>query len=97
MEAKGCLVQRVKVFEYHANGMKHLKIVHAQHRDISMEFAKTVKELLIKYIASPFDIIKAYLVLGGNHFQGAFRLCSRALVTLEGQAIPANNISDYQL
>ena len=32
-----------------------------------MEFAKTVTELLIKYSASPFDTIKVYLVLGGDH------------------------------
>ena len=62
-----------------------------------MDFAETAKELLIKYIARPFDIIKSHLVFGGNHFKGAFRLCLLALVTLKGQAIPLNNISGYQL
>ena len=85
---EGYAKPRVKVFEYHAEGQKFPEIVHAQYQDIAREFAKTVEELIGEHTILPENITKVFLVLGGDHGQGAFRLCFRALLLVAGRELP---------
>ena len=79
---------KVKVFDYHKEGEKIPEVVHAQYQDISREFARSVQELIVEYKISSKDIVGVFLVVGGDHGQGAFRLCFRALLTVRGRVHP---------
>ena len=58
---EGYTKPRVKVFEYHLDGEKHPKIVHAQYQDITKDFARSVEELIaennvgLEYISKKFS------------------------------------------
>ena len=85
---EGYTKPRVKVFEYHKEGEKIPEVVHAQYQDISREFSKSVEELIVEYHLLPEDITGLFLIVGGDHGQGAFRLCFRALLTVRGREAP---------
>ena len=76
------------MFEYHKEGEKIPEVVHTQYKDISREFSKSVEELIVEYHLPPEDITGLFLVVGGDHGQGAFRLCFRALLTVRGREAP---------
>eukprot|EP00581_Thalassiosira_minuscula_P022931 CAMPEP_0184435336 /NCGR_PEP_ID=MMETSP0738-20130409/485517_1 /TAXON_ID=385413 /ORGANISM="Thalassiosira miniscula, Strain CCMP1093" /LENGTH=117 /DNA_ID=CAMNT_0026801683 /DNA_START=228 /DNA_END=578 /DNA_ORIENTATION=+ len=79
---------KVKVFEYHADGEKHPEIVHAQYQNISLEYVETVQELLSEHAVKPWDVTGVFLAVGGDHGQGAFRICFRLLLRLKDRELP---------
>ena len=85
---EGYTVPKVKVFEYHVQGEKYPEIVHAQYQDIAREFARAVEELIREKNLKPEDIMRMFLVWGGDHGQGAFRVVFRALLLLRGVLKP---------
>jgi hypothetical protein len=85
---EGYTIPRIKVFEYHKDGEKIPEIVHAQYQSLSREFSRTIQELIIEYDIIPEDILRTFLVLGGDHGQDAFRLCFRALITVRYRSMP---------
>ena len=58
--------------------------MHAQYQNIATEFARAIEELVAENELSPEDIVRAFLVLGGDHGQGAFQLYFKALLVLVG-------------
>ena len=81
---EGYTKPRVKVFEYHLDGEKHSKIVHAQFQDITKEFARCVEESIAENNVRPEHISKIILVVGGDHGQGGFRVVFRTLLIISG-------------
>ena len=49
-------------------------------RNITKEYARAVEELICEHNLQPDNIGKAFLVCGGDHGQGAFRVVFRALL-----------------
>ncbi len=44
-----------------------------------------------EYSANPNDVKKLFLVVGGDHGQGAFRFIIRCLVSLRGKTLPVHS------
>ena len=63
-------------------------MVHVRYQDISREFARAMEELIDEYCLPPEDIVGLIIVAGGDHGQGAFRLCFRALLTVRSRIEP---------
>ena len=41
--------------------------------------------MIVEYSLPPEDIVGLFLIVGGDHRQGEFRLCFRALLTMRGR------------
>ncbi len=44
---------QVKVIEYHAEGEKDPKVVHAQYQSIAQEHTRTMEELIVEQNVNP--------------------------------------------
>ena len=85
---EGYTKPRVKVFEYHVDGSKFPEIVHAQYQNISKEFVRAVEELIEENTILSNSITRIFLVVGGDHGKGAFRVVFRALLSIQGRREP---------
>ena len=47
-----------------------------------------MEELVVEYHLPLVNITGCFLIVGGDHGQGAFRLCFRALLTVRGREAP---------
>lgn len=72
-----------EVHEHRRDG-KDVEIVVAEYQNVAEEFKMAVEVLLIKHsIKSRSKIQRIKLIIGGDHGQGAFRLCILVLILIE--------------
>ena len=79
---------KVKVFEHHVDGEKNPEIVHSQYQSVCIEMKKAIEDIIAEYKINIFEISKMRLVLGGDHGQGAFRLCFRIILNVDNRDGP---------
>ena len=72
----------------HVDGEKWPEQIHVQYQDVAKEVQRGVEELLEEHVASPFNIKRICLIIGGDHGKGAFRLCFRIVINLWGMTKP---------
>ena len=83
----GYTVPKTKTIEYKIEGkLPELHVAHYQ--SIDEEFRRCVSAVLEEYSVSPKRISRVRLVLGGNHGKGAFCLCFRLLISMDGMDKP---------
>ena len=89
---EGYTEPKVKVFEHHVNGEKYPEMVHVQYQDVAQELKLCVEELLDEHAVKPGAVCKIRMVIGGDHGQGAFRLCFRVVINLKNKKKPIHKI-----
>ena len=79
---QGYTKPKVKVYEHRREG-KEAEIVVAEYQSVKEEFKGAVLKLIAEHnITSRKDIKEIKLVVGGDHGQGAFRLCILVIIEL---------------
>ncbi len=87
---QGVTKPRTKVIEHRRDG-REAEIVAAEYQSVKEEVKKCVERLLIRHsIRSRGKIGDAMCVVGGDHGQGAFRLCTNVLLKIGESQDPIN-------
>ena len=65
---------------------------HSQYKDISKDFSRSAKKLVVEHNINinimPEDIVALFHAFGGDHWQGLFQLCCCFLLKVRGKEIP---------
>lgn len=82
---QGFTVPKVKVYEHRRDG-KEAEIIVAEYQSVAEEFKLAVVNLMTEHnVKSRTDIEGIKLVIGGDHGQGAFRLCILIIMELKNR------------